>query len=465
MAASMRVVKWLGVAFVGLLGLVALIYLILFAINFQDQPPSESSDQLDAVSASIPSVPDDQNGYVYLLGFAAKPGEQPVNLGKERIAWAQQVATYPPPDEYLDFPGNDYAFREYNAETINQLLVDCKVVTRQCATAITQRREALTDWVASQDLWLARYQTLVQYPGWFESIPFDPFLPLPRYSDVLDAQLLLHTHLWLNAKNADSAEVKAVLERDLHFWRTVLASSDILITSMIAVAAIRNHFSWGSFILQQLPEDRISAAIPSDWQRPFSAQEQSPLRWMIGEWKASARLLRRAKDYGSYPFGIGNPSSLGERFVWLFAAPLLQPQDSINRYADLLLGVDATLSVPYTKYPEAVEHAKAQWNQSVSVPIPTPYNPIGRLLLADIDVSMINYHARILDLEGVRQLTLAITDLHRQSVTHLQAGRMLYESRYRNPYTNEAFEWDEESGTAIFRGLATGDRSLFTLVF
>lgn len=57
---------------------------------------------------------------------------------------------------------------------------------------------------------------------------------------TLDGQKLLLLNAKILAEHGDYVGAQSLLEEDLHFWRKVLESSDILITRMIATAPTRD---------------------------------------------------------------------------------------------------------------------------------------------------------------------------------------------------------------------------------
>ena len=81
----MRVLKFIGRGVLAVVGLVVLLYLILLAGNWNDQPPSAAALRLDAIIAARPQVPARENAIVYLLGFDAPLARIPMKLA--RAAW------------------------------------------------------------------------------------------------------------------------------------------------------------------------------------------------------------------------------------------------------------------------------------------------------------------------------------------------------------------------------------------
>src|SRR5690606_18729266 len=106
--------------------------------------------------------------------------------------------------------------------------------------------------------------------GWREEVPEDPAASLPAYQPALDAQKLHLLDARGHALAGDAEAVRDLLERDLVFWRQVLASSDMLITKMIAVAAAGRNFEFGSLAMRSLPPDRVDAAVPPSWRQPLT---------------------------------------------------------------------------------------------------------------------------------------------------------------------------------------------------
>ena len=77
----MKVTKILARIILGLFGLAILLYLVLLAVNWRDQPPSAAYHRLEQAVTARPKLPGRENAVVYTLGFSAPAGEDPARGG------------------------------------------------------------------------------------------------------------------------------------------------------------------------------------------------------------------------------------------------------------------------------------------------------------------------------------------------------------------------------------------------
>ena len=81
----MKALKVMGWLLLATFLLVVLLYLILVGINWKDQPPSAAVRQFEQIVASRPAVAADDNASVFILGFGAPEGADPVEVGARRM--------------------------------------------------------------------------------------------------------------------------------------------------------------------------------------------------------------------------------------------------------------------------------------------------------------------------------------------------------------------------------------------
>jgi hypothetical protein len=442
-----------------LIGLILIGYLIVLGVNLQDRPASESVAQMEQASASIQQVDDDLNAYVYVMGFSIEKCEDPREWGKKRIAWAQQLVKQPYSDSYSAPPGEDSNFRKHNNSVVKELLESCRKADRTCVSLIEDNEPRILSWLNNKGWQLKRYKALLNHPTWYEPVSYDLRMPFPNYLNVLDAQMLMLAESWIAAGNSDTATVKTLLESDIRFWRQVLASSDILITKMIATEALKRHFNWSNDILRRLPKDVVMNAVPDSWSSSFSDQERSLLRCMIGEWKFINGQIGQEKEGYVNPFGYGEDITVLDRFVWSLVSPMLKPQEESNRYAGLILRTVDALQVPFEQYPQAAEQARDILEQSRTSAFPSrAYNITGDYLFSTGSWDMASYSVRVNDLEGVRRIAVAAIKLRSRGIPIQQVPSELSKSDINDPYTGQPFTWDAELGAIVFQGLEPGER-------
>ncbi len=446
----MKVTKILARFILGLFGLAILLYLVMLAVNWHDQPPSAAYSRLEQAVTARPKVPVAENAVVYLLGFSAPIGEDPRDVGARRLAWLESFTDQTkletdPLQEPLDLKSN-------GSPEMERLGNSCGDSDRKgCADGFEL---AAGTWqpTATETLALQRYRTLLALHEWRDELPPHLSAPLPAYSGVLHAQRLHLLSLRQLAAQGKVAEVREGLSADLVYWRGAQLNAETLIAKMIAVAALRNHFFFSNLILRRMPADQVMAAIPPDWQRAFSNEERSMLLVMGGELLYTKGILDYTagdfvySDLGEYEPGIT------DRLLHYFVKPMFQVQDTANGFADQHLRFCEQFAVPMSQYPEAkraLEEYAVSHPHSFSI-----YNPSGNYILSmDAGTTYRSYAFRAANPEGMRRAALLVTQLRARGVTVAAAAGEVANSELRDPYSGAAFQWDAARASLIFTAL------------
>lgn len=398
-----------------LLGLVVVAYAGLVAINWNDETPSAEAERLAAIYRDRPALADTDNGRVQM----------------ERLAAGAE--------DYRSARGPDLA----------ALAKACTEPAR-CETALDASPDALAQWLDSERWLVDRYRNALAATGWREDIPGDGTLPALAFQPVLDAQKLHLLEAVQLARAGDAAAVGDLLERDLVFWRGVLASSDLLITKMIAVSAVGRNFQFGSLALRSLPADLVEAAIPQAWRSPLTLPERSLVRAYAGEWHFSAGVLRSGLSGAMHD----QRGTLGE---WL-GRPLLQEQATLNLFARRMSRLGAVSELPCPELARALDSLL----EEPAPPAYRLYNPMGTSLDAiAVPTLYTDYITRANDLEGHRRVALLAATLRAKGIAAADADAAVRRATLRNPCDGTALEWDAASGAVVFQGLTRGDRGRY----
>lgn len=456
----------------GVFALLLGVYLTALAMNRHDRAPSAEVRAMAALLDELPEVADEDNGYVYLLGFGAPRGTDPWQTGAERADRIRAMrASYDssrqddPHSEALDLgppPGADAsAWREacYRAE-------------RQCFEALTAAPGAsIADWLEERDWALARYERLLSYSRWRDIETYDSRGPFARHNDAYRAQRIWFIDAWRRAGEGDVAGVRERLRADLELWRLALAESSTYLSKLLAAGLVQRHFEWANIVLKRLPSDSVLAAVPDSWRTSMTRAERSMRRALSGELRF-VRNTMEAMDAGrgAYPSPEGVDGSPGwmtrlEQQMW---RALLQPGDFTNKRARQFRGYIDAADAPYERFADALEQARvsavgharaAGWQDAL-------YNVVGDHLLRLDDGALgvyANGTARAGDLEGVRRAALLAAELRSRRVVPAQVARELARAALRDPYTGDPLRWDAASGAIVFVGLARSNAGRYAM--
>lgn len=276
-------------------------YAVLFVANLEDRPPIAEIAVLRSLQEDASPVPSEHNSYMLMLGFAGPPNSDPMSLGIERYEWMQRAR--PEFDRAGDPLSEDYDFRGQRGDAVSELAEACSKSEVECSRLLQSSKETVKRWLADERWLLDRYHSLISMTEFAEATPFELLAPLPSFNVLLEGQRLLMADAWTSASNANATAVRAALDRDLTYWRLVLKNSDVLITKMIATAAIIRHFKLGNIVLRRLPQEIAADGIPVTWRDEISDEERSMKRSLAGEWAFFNETTERMAVESENPFG------------------------------------------------------------------------------------------------------------------------------------------------------------------
>lgn len=450
------ILKLIGAA----LGLAVLVYVVIVAINWNDQPPSQLAEKFAYSIDNRPAVPDSANAFLFMMGFSGPPDTDPAELGLKRQEWyLEQVASSSATPKDDPF-GDDFDLQPGRSEAVSALAIDCQKLSANCLDLAAVRTLVATDWLDEEAWLLGRYIELIVHEEFSELIPANVWWPSPSYSRLGYGQRLLMLSALVSARNGDRSHVIALLEADLKFWRMVLANSDLLITKMIATAYVRNHFVQGNRVIKELHKSIRVDTIPSGWLVEISSAEKSMARSLIGDWRYMENSLRSTASATLY---VPTSSSIDgvtfvERLEWRMLLPLFQPQDISNRNAARIAKFIEIFDAPYRNLPAAYAEA-----QNLPVDEPTPFSRAYNLagdLHYPMGLNFGSYAVRVADLEGIRRAAVVTSQLREQGIGAASVPSQLAISSISDPYTSEPLGWSTDSNEVVFHGLQEDDRGM-----
>jgi hypothetical protein len=388
---------------------------------------------LKKVFADRAAVADADNAFLDVHGFAAPEGVDPHELGARRVAWLEKFRV--DPKTAGDDPGKPALdVRGSRSQALRQVIAACRAaVARACGSAL-ERVKGNVPLSDIEPVLMARYEVLLARRGWYEIGTAVPNAPLPSYEGTMEAQRLWLIRLGDAAAAGDAEKVRTTLGQDLAFWRRMLASSDILISKMMAIAGIRQHFSLGSHLLRALPADRVMDAVPAQWQVPFSADELSMRRPMAGEIVLSEALhneigagLWRMDEAGD---DLQDP--VGRLMERVAIAGSQGP--TLAQLADYYLSAADAFQAPLSGFEAAAANLARKY----------PRSKMGS--------NIGQYALRIGSAEGMRRAALLTAQLRSQSVAVAELENRLGESPLRNPYSGQPFVWEAADQAIVYTG-------------
>ncbi len=460
-----NILKWLFV-------MLAALVVIMLVINWSDQSPSPVVLKMQSLLREGSNVPDEENAFVYAMGFAASRESDPANTGMECISKFNAAVSKSAINFDSDLGCDDAASARYGDSIISAVLDTCGIANKDCEVVLQENEQAIAQWLQAEDWLLQRYSKLLQRSKWRMTAEYSIYMPFPRYGAIGDGRKMLMLKAWHLAGQGKAEEVRQLLSREARFWRMVLSSSSTLVGKMVAASFLDRDFAFANLVLRRLQAQGIKPAIPDAWLVPFSGDEMSLAKAMAGESEYLASILREEQAYRTILMDENNTSVSQESTVlddWVenTLGHFLLRQATQNERAEMLARMVEMLHVPVKQFPQALRRLDAYQNDLASAgSLWHPYNPIGHALnIITLPAFSSDYAARVYDLEGVRQAVLAVTQLRESGVGVDQIDVALGQSELRSPYDDTPFVWDAGVRSIVFKGLGQGGQNAHSFLY
>lgn len=435
------------------------VYGILLVANRNDQQPSQAYVLLTDKILKRQAIPENENAYVFLMGFSAPENESPLEYGR-RITLEINEWISKNPYEYYEEKDQSGPKISKNLRTA---IAACDGYDKTCIESLFVNRKNLENEIRDSQQLIQRYQELIAKPSWVETNIATLYTPFPPYAEVMDAQKVYLADAWLKSFGGHPEMARKAIEGDHIFWRMMLANTDTLIGKMIAVTALRRNYVIGSLAFISAP---LSASVPSSWGNEISESELSLEKVYGGELLFSDSFFR--KDGSALNLSSAyhpDEFSLMEELESRMLSPIFKHQATQNAQAEYFLSNVKVFNAPLGEYPEIIANLEANKKQGRLPTWLRLYNPVGAAM-ADGASIYIDYHARVADLEGVRRLAILSLRLHGRHVQPEDIEYAIDASDLRNPYDGSPFKWDKKSGFLTFRGLENDcSRNIFSFFY
>jgi|GEM_PF-3640496 len=354
-----------------LIGLISLLYLYVFAVNWQDEAPSSAAKELTLILKDR-TLPAQQNAYAMLIGLDVERDTDPYQTGIQEIAAAEASPN--------TNSGSEPRYKvDPFFQTNLQLPNGCDNHFENCLkelwtdTALIQRLLFEHEWV------LHRYEKVLNYSGW-QVIPLYLNARMPSVSAIKKGQWLFLLKALSAAQNDQLNAVAEYMTRDIQFWRHCLETSNALIFKMISAAQLRRDFELVAFLMHKKPALFQNPGLRNILESPLTSKEQGTSLAFAGNWAGDNSLMHSLyQSVKNSRRGLFN-----EKFrPWdFFLIPLYQPQATSNQIAEDYLKLSGYLDVPIERLSGKIDHIRDLRKKRIDPPF-TVYNPVGRIILKD----------------------------------------------------------------------------------
>lgn len=414
--------------------LFSLILLFVSTVFFINTPlfDEELEPELKKILQPVKEIAPQTNAYIALMGLPAADEKAIIEVGQQLTArylhnrdkLHQDELSAQDTQEILGGQDLDSSWRNQYTACKARQETNClnKIQAQILAKPMTNTRYAVM---------LQRYQQILEMQQ-FQELQSATFAsPIPQY--VLPMSLA-KIHLAQLALESDPLIFLTAMQKDMAFWRLVLSQSTTLISKMIATAAIWNDLGYLSDYLQNRKLSAEHLALAQQLLTPLNQQELSVEPAMAGEFRGFASEYKQARQAWWNNIGFQVNATLNSKYRTIsrteFALSKLPAAQFAKSMSDDIYNLPSQLT----------------WSPA------SLYNYTGKLLLQLGTPTVIDYIARIHDLNGMLSLVrlqLALTEVPRDEVEALVKS-----SAIKNPYTNQPMQWDKSKATLQFTCLS-----------
>lgn len=348
-------------------------YLILLLINLQDSAPSaQASAFLEQVNAEETALSQhlENNPYLYAMGFDAPKDNDHMALGLERYQALRQLEAMQRPTQTAH---EKFERPEWGIPTClkqEDYLDECAPLFAEPETL----KATLDDFA-----WLIeRYSTLLSLGKWQDDTRFNMYSDLLPMQHLIAAQQLFLVDAYING--TDSASLITAINKDMQFWQQTAMQINMLGNKLLAISALKQHMKLGELLISQMRTEDEDTSLPSLWLAPIPGDVLALDRAKRGEWHFLTKMTQS--------FEAGEKADFTTKVIETLLMPLLQQQDTANRYADILSGKASIKQCPN--------------DLSLSTLQEYAYNPMGKFILCSGISSFESYQATANKVESLR---------------------------------------------------------------
>lgn len=426
--------------------------------------PDEAPDpDVQRLLAPVKTVPAADNMYYAIMGFNASADRDAHQVGTQILAgfaeWQTKHASAKP-----DSPGFDFAALLGNAplKRPDNFASPCRPESTGCLADIERRAAELDAEITRNTAWLARYRALRAYPAYSELVVISTQMPLPQWTTILHASDLVDAEI--AKKMAAAATRQSALDElaaEVRFYERLGTNADLLITRMVAAAALERKYRLASELLARYPGvvkthaeslGDITRPLPSQWAR-LQKVADGEFRWLASAHQDISRDIGRQMT-----LGMGDPPVALRALESVHGFNAYRPQATLNALARQSRRIGSFYSAPARD----IVQGRAEFEQdsgefNLWAPRNLLYNPIGKVLLHYGRTSWGEYALRLHDVDGLSRLLflqrLAIeAGFKADASPEILTPLLKFDSRLFDPYTQQPMEWEAAEGALRFTG-------------
>lgn len=207
-----------------LLGILGAVLIVLINI-FDERLKPEAEEFTRYIDRAIP---EDSNGYYYLMGMPNRETSDPYQTGRKLVADSRLFSERAKPGDKPDFSELEAAVLGSNRYEVSKGIASlCDPGKRECLDVYGRARYKIRTLLAENSVIYARAEKLRSYQHFTQYRTADIGFPIEGYSLAL--QKLYLASVGIDTMSGRLSHALHRLEIDARFWRTALLESNQLI--------------------------------------------------------------------------------------------------------------------------------------------------------------------------------------------------------------------------------------------
>lgn len=412
-----------------LIGMMAMLFVLAVIVNLSvfDE---ELLPEVQAIKDIQAKPYQADNAYPALIAMSYYPDEPYQSATKKiRERLNQNISTN----------GQDF-LTTHDQESLKSLEVDDSQLTdisrcntrkeKNCIKKYLSKLDAQTSFNQDTQTLVNRYEQLIDYSHFSEATQMEFDTLLPPLSTPLRTQRVFLLTQWLKNKT----NFVHIFTKDLSFWRMILNKSHLLMTKMIANAAIHNDIQILAYAIKTGYLSKSDLTTLYNQITGLTQNEQSLSLTFQFEMKSAMGFFHYYKNES-------------QDFIGRL---LYQPQATLNLHYMTNLNYSKTIDnlnskAFYQSLSSGTWPEKPKLKAAMSF-----YNPTGTLFLKTYFAPLIyqDYFARMHDLNAMLALLKLRIELALNNDQDI--ATLINNSNHKNPYTEKPFDYDAEAQTIGF---------------
>lgn len=468
-----KFVKILTRLVAGVLLLPVVCYLVLLAINWNDVQPSAEALHFKKLLEERKPLAQEDNAFVYITGFDIKRDLEPYSWGLKRL---EKASSWQPGDTWAYEYGESEDFLNVHTDDYDEMLRVCKADVRECLSYLSTH-EQMVDHILKSESWLLeRYMRLLEYQDYQDPVG-QSIEAIPNFSGLFDAQWLLLFKVWKLNRQGMVDDAHQLMEKDIAFWRMVMADSELMISKVIATAGLLRNLNAVPFVSAPVRAYQQTDFMPPSLLRPISRSERLMERVLMGELEFARQSM--SYEYENFNYDGAEYTEYDElagytelewsilNHFWWALRPFVKRQDSLNHIAHYYREISLSLDLDnFQRYPPAyseIMNREAELQSRTWLDYGF-YNATGNYLYTRLDFPISNYAVMPVQAESIRRAAVLAMQIRAQEISSQLIPAFLEGAELRDPYTGEAYQYDREHHALVFTDLDDEEYGRYSLL-